>query len=218
MLQQLTPTQKSPEIPINESFDALGCMAVFGRRHAAESGVTWGYHGGTWGGITVADGTVTMNSGATNYLVAHRVTGAVSVATTTLDWNNTTTYARLHVVVMAGSVISVVTDCRSGLLGALGPAERPRRIGTDRGDNSVTLTVGTDATTQRFATTLTANRTITLSTTGAINGDCFRIVRTGLGAFTLDVGGLKTIPSATAAWAEVEFDGSAWVLTGYGVL
>lgn len=54
--------------------------------------------------------------------------------------------------------------------------------------------------------------------TGAINGDRFRIVRTGLGAFTLDVGGLKTIPSATAAWADVEFTGSAWVLTGYGTL
>ena len=34
----------------------------------------------------------------------------------------------------------------------------------------------------------------------------------------LDVGGLKIIPSATAAWVDVEFTGSAWVLTGYGTL
>lgn len=43
-------------------------------------------------------------------------------------------------------------------------------------------------------------------------------MRAGLGAFTLDVGGLKIIPSATAAWVDVEFTGSAWVLTGYGTL
>jgi len=103
-------------------------------------------------------------------------------------------------------------------MGTHGFAQRTPSVSADRGDTSQTLTVGTDATTQRWATTLTANRTVTLSSTGAINGDRFRIVRTGLGAFTLDVGGLKTIPSATAAWVDVEFTGSAWVLTGYGTL
>lgn len=218
MLQQLTSAQTSPEVPINEGFDALGALAVFGRRHAAESGLTWAYHGGTWGGITIADGTVTLSSGSTNYLVAHRGTGAVTTSTSTTNWNNATTYARLQVVVTVGSVINTVVDHRAGLLGALGPSERPRRVSADRGDAGATLTAGTDETTQRWATTLTADRTVTLSTTGAVNGDRFRIVRTGLGAFTLDVGGLKTIASATAAWADVEFNGSAWVLTGYGTL
>jgi len=91
-------------------------------------------------------------------------------------------------------------------------------VSADRGDASVTLTAGTDAQTQRFATALTANRTVTLSATGAVSGDRFRVVRTGLGAFTLDVGGLKTIASATAAWVDVEHDGTAWRLTGYGTL
>lgn len=88
----------------------------------------------------------------------------------------------------------------------------------DRGDTSPMLQVGVDAPTQRFATTLTANRTVTLSTTDAFNGAQFRIVRTGLGSFTLDVGGVKTIPSATAAFVEVEYDGTAWRLIGYGTL
>jgi len=86
------------------------------------------------------------------------------------------------------------------------------------GDSDVTLTAGSNFPTIRYATTLTANRVVTLSTTGARNGDQFRISRTGLGAFTLDVGGLKTIPSATAAFVDVEYDGTAWRLTGYGVL
>lgn len=91
-------------------------------------------------------------------------------------------------------------------------------VSADRGDTSQTLVVGTDAQTQRWATALTVNRTITLSTAGAQNGDGWRIVRTGLGAFTLDFGGLKTLPAGTAAWACAQYDGSAWRLTGYGVL
>jgi hypothetical protein len=91
-------------------------------------------------------------------------------------------------------------------------------VSADRGDANQTLTVATDAEVQRWATTLTQNRAVTLSTTGAVAGDHFRVVRTGLGAFTLDVGGLKTIASGTAAFVDVTFDGSAWVLTGYGAL
>lgn len=91
-------------------------------------------------------------------------------------------------------------------------------VSADRGDTSQTLTVGTDAQIQRWATALTANRTVTCSTTGAANGDSFRVVRTGLGAFTLDVCGLKTIASATAASVDVAYSGSAWVLTGYSPL
>ena len=103
---------------------------------------------------------------------------------------------------------------------------RPQLVGTnfstpvsaDNGDADVTLQADTAARWQRFATTLTANRTVTLSTTNAIRGDTFRVIRTGLGNFTLNVGGLKTIPSATAAFVDVVFTGAAWVLAGYGAL
>ena len=90
-------------------------------------------------------------------------------------------------------------------------------IGTDIGDADVTLIYGDDPY-QLYATTLTANRTVTLDTTSFLDGDSFRVIRTGLGAFTLDVGGLKTIPSATAAFVDVSFNGTAWILTGYGTL
>lgn len=89
-------------------------------------------------------------------------------------------------------------------------------VSADRGDANVTLNAGTDVPVQRFATALGANRTVTLGT-GA-NGSFFRVVRTGLGAFTLDVGGLKTIPNSTAAFVDVHHDGAAWRLTAYGVL
>jgi hypothetical protein len=91
-------------------------------------------------------------------------------------------------------------------------------VSANRGDTNVTLQAGVNETVQIFSSALTDNRTVTLSTTGATNGDRFRVVRTGLGAFTLDVGGLKTIPSATAAFVDVAYNGSAWVLAGYGTL
>lgn len=89
-------------------------------------------------------------------------------------------------------------------------------VGADNGDNNVTLVAGTDEGVQPFDTELTANRTVTLSTTGAENGDKFKIVRHDTaGAFTLAVASLKTITASTAAVVEVAFNGTAWILTGY---
>ena len=73
--------------------------------------------------------------------------------------------------------------------------------GTNRGDVSVTLS-STDTKLQYFNTPLTANRTITLPSSGLYAGLTFTIVRWGLGAFTLQVidpvsGKNTTIPSAT---------------------
>lgn len=101
-------------------------------------------------------------------------------------------------------------------LAALESKPSTHHVSGDRGDANVTLNADVDLPIQRFATALTANRTVTLGTGWA--GAWFRIVRSGLGAFTLDVGGLKTLPSATAAWAEVGHTGSGWVLTAQGVL
>lgn len=90
-------------------------------------------------------------------------------------------------------------------------------VSANNGDASVTLTANSPRV-QNFTTALTANRTITLPTTGLYNGLSFKVSRTGLGAFTLAVGSVKTLPTSTASWAEVVYDGAAWVLTGYGAL
>ena len=87
------------------------------------------------------------------------------------------------------------------------------------GNASITLTAGASAQTVIFNAVLTANRTVTLSTTNAQNGDMFRIVRTAAatGAFNIDVGGLKTLATA-GLWCDVTYNGSAWVLTANGAL
>lgn len=83
-------------------------------------------------------------------------------------------------------------------------------------DADFTLTVGTNAELQRHTGALTANRTITLSTTGAQAGDQFTVSRSGSGAFNLSVGGLKNL--TTGNWCTAAYDGTAWYLAASGTL
>lgn len=64
--------------------------------------------------------------------------------------------------------------------------------------------------------TLTANRAVTLSASGITTGSIIRVVRTGTGAFSLTIGGLKAL--ATNTWCDVVFNGTAWQLIAYGTL
>jgi hypothetical protein len=86
------------------------------------------------------------------------------------------------------------------------------------GNADITLTAGADKETQRFATTLTADRTVTLSTTGAVEGDRFRISRSAAGAFNLNVGTGPLKALAAGTWCVVEYDGAAWQLVQSGAL
>lgn len=88
----------------------------------------------------------------------------------------------------------------------------------DRGDANVAVTAGVDAATQVFNSPLTANRTVTLNTTGHAFGSRFRIVRTAAatGAFTLTVGA-KTL--ALGQEIEMEFHKTlGWIETAFSTL
>lgn len=106
---------------------------------------------------------------------------------------------------------------RSGLMGP----EHVRRLdalssyATISTDAAATVSVATGRFI-RHTGTLTADRTLTLSSTAARAGSALRITRTGIGAFNLSIGGLKNL--ATNTWAEVVFDGTAWYLAAYGAL
>ena len=161
--------------------------------------------------------------GATNLMTVASGSGAVVtnnfITQTTTDFTHAITIISQGNVSHAGNRFTLTATMAGAPLNNSSSNLNPA-VSADRGDANVTLTVDTDAETQRFATELTENRTVTLSTTGARHGSKFRVVRTGLGSFTLDVGGLKTIPSATAAFVDVEYRaaGAAWMLTGYGTL
>jgi hypothetical protein len=81
-----------------------------------------------------------------------------------------------------------------------------------------TLTPGTSPYHTLHTGTLTADRAVTLSTTGAFNGLAYKITRTGGGAFNLTVGTGPLKALATGQWCEVVFDGTAYYLSAYGTL
>lgn len=100
---------------------------------------------------------------------------------------------------------------------AMAPIQNATTVNTDA---AFTLTPQSSPPITFHTGTLTANRAVTLSTTGAAPGDRFRIVRTGGGAFTLDVGTGPLKSLATNTWAEFIYDAtsSAWKLAAYGAL
>lgn len=116
-LQQLSASQANPETIINENFEGLDHVGVFGKAHATSTGLTWGYNGGRWGGTAITAGTVTLTNATTNYVVMLRSSGAVSVSTATTNWNNTSLYARLYQLTTAGSVVTATADHRAGQYG-----------------------------------------------------------------------------------------------------
>lgn len=128
-MQQLTnpPANDAPE-QVNELFETLEHMGVYGLRHPAASGLTWAYYGGRWGGFSVADGTVTLSNNTTNYLVVERSTGTLTSSTSTTNWNNLAQYARVYQVVTASGLVSTKQDHRAGFGGVHGPVPPPAAV------------------------------------------------------------------------------------------
>jgi hypothetical protein len=94
-------------------------------------------------------------------------------------------------------------------------------VSPDNGNSGASLMAGVSALTQIWNTPITAARAVALLTSGAINGSRFRIVRTAActGAFNLNVGtGPLKAMATPGSFCDVDFNGTAWVLTAYGAL
>jgi hypothetical protein len=96
----------------------------------------------------------------------------------------------------------------------------PGTASADIGDASTSGETGVKNEVLVWNTPLTANRSVSLSTLGAINGSRFRIVRTAAatGASVLNVGTGPLKALAAGQWCDVQYDGSAWFLTAFGSL
>lgn len=62
-----------------------------------------------------------------------------------------------------------------------------------------------------YKANLSSNVTVTLSSSGAQHGDRIQIWRTGAGAYTVNIGGLRTSVQSLPFYAEVEYT-TAWRL------
>lgn len=94
-------------VRVTENFRAVSPAGLYGIRQAGTTGLTLGYWGGEFNGVSVSDGTVVLTNSATNYVVAHRTTGVVTAATNTTNWNNTSTYMRLYELAASGGTFAI---------------------------------------------------------------------------------------------------------------
>jgi hypothetical protein len=118
-LQQWQTSQANPEVVVNENFNVLAALAVYGRDPTTTTGLTWGYYGGRWNGFAVTVGTLTLTASQTNRIVVARATGVISSSTNDTNWENTADYARVYRVVTGASTVTSFEDHRVGDLGVL---------------------------------------------------------------------------------------------------
>lgn len=97
---------------VNENFQSVGAAALYGVDPTTTTGLTLGYLGGQFNANTVAPGTLTLTASSTNYVVALRSTGAVSVSTSTTNWTNTSSYLQLYQIVTSATAITGGSDFR----------------------------------------------------------------------------------------------------------
>lgn len=167
---------------VTENFRSVSPAGLYGINPATTTGLTLGYLGGEFNGVTVANGTVLLTASATNYVVAHRTTGAVTVSTSTTNWLNTGTYMQLYQFVASTSTFTIATtsDKRQAFGGSGGGGGTPGGANTQiqynssgafAGDSGLTYTVGTQTLT---GVNLTATGLV-LTAASATGGAGFRV-------------------------------------------
>lgn len=109
---------------INGLNDA-GSPSFIGGRDDTSTLLNWKYIGGRFAGFDIPNGSVTLTASATNYIVVAKATGAVSVATTTTNWNDSVNYWRLYSVVTNGTTWTSYTDERNSSTGLFGVGTVP---------------------------------------------------------------------------------------------
>src|ERR1019366_5432877 len=114
----------SPEVQMNENFDAVAPNALFARKSTTTAGLTWGYYGGIFPQTyaDIADGTLTLTDNATNYIECDDV-GVIYVNASAFTGGR----FRLYSAVCAGGVVTAYTDFRTtvGINQPEGPAGNP---------------------------------------------------------------------------------------------
>lgn len=111
---QTIPDAASPEIPTNENFSALDWAGCYAHDATVDSGLIRGYSGGTWGGFTVVDTAHTFGASTTTYVTAKISDGTFDFSTSNTNYNDTTNYKRIEVVVSGASALTSVANKRGG--------------------------------------------------------------------------------------------------------
>lgn len=91
---------------------------------------------------------------------------------------------------------------------------------TTAGDQDVTISFANGTDTYIFTAPITTNRAVAFPSDNVANGIRYRIVRSSAatGAFNVNVGTGPLKALGIGQWCDVEYNGSAWVLIGFGSL
>lgn len=119
-LQKWLPAQDSPEVIVNENFEALEHMAVYAKDATTTTALTWGYLGGRWGGFAVAAGTLDLAASSTLYITVSRATGSISVSSSDASWTNPDAHARVYKLTTGAATVTAIEDHRAGFGGVHG--------------------------------------------------------------------------------------------------
>lgn len=114
-LDLISASQAQKEVTANELLNDASPAIVYGLRSSTSNLLTWGYYGGRFNGIAIANGTIALTASATNYIVANILTGAVTVRTDTVEWDQGSVYIRLYKVVTNTTTVASYQDYRTFL-------------------------------------------------------------------------------------------------------
>jgi hypothetical protein len=202
ILDLIAAAQAAKEVTANALFDAGSPAVLYGRRASTTTALTWGYYGGMLNisgtPTAVANGTLVLTASTTNYVVANRTTGVVSVSTATTNWNNVAVYMRLYAIATGASTVTSYTDHRAFLIHDLDFALGVAAGNAVQVDQAVTA--WTRAATTTLGTTLNGTLSDTGTTIGAFNGIAgltYHCRASGAGIITHGAG-LNIIQGATS--------------------
>lgn len=128
-LDLISSSQAQKEVAANDLFLSASPSTAFARRRLTSTGLTWGYYGthyritdGSF--IDIANGTLTLEDDATNYVEVEKATGDISVNQTGFTAGGD--FTPIYSIVTAGGVPTSWIDARQiigeGIQGPPGPS------------------------------------------------------------------------------------------------
>ena len=116
-LDLISQSQAQKEVTANALFDAMSMAATYGYLQSTSGLLAWGYYGGN---VTLTDGSllavansiINIPANGTNYLVASKATGVVSVSQSITNWNDLANYWRLYLITSSNVSVTGYTDNR----------------------------------------------------------------------------------------------------------
>ena len=210
----------SQDMQANALYDAASPATLYGRRASATGGLTWGYYGGNvtksdGTQTTIANGTLSLSSGATNYVVAQKSDGAVSASSGSTNWNDTANYWRLYSVVAGSSTITSYTDEReigrmTGVgTGLVAPVTKTTSFTLGANENEVICNGSATITVTLPAASSWVGRRVRIKTIAA-----FTVVSasSNVAPITSATAGTAILAATAGKWAELVSDGTNWVV------